>query len=359
MSRRGKHFLAILAVAFGIFSPAARAHLVGDAEHDRVARLFAREFPGMRIVSQAAAKSSGAAGVRGTPAPEEAALFAPFAPAVRVRSDEQFLYVESNGLPAHTMMVGITAWQQQVPLPQPYAGANAWRIPLHPQPSPNPVSIKDRFLRGAIALAANGIPIFNPQNNRGEISAEIGELDQWGGHCGRADDYHYHAAPLHLQALLGPRLPVAVALDGYAIYGLAEPDGSAPQGLDAFNGHQTAALGYHYHASFKYPYVNGGFHGVVVERGDQVDPQPRARPVREAGAPLRGARITEFRETSPQHYELVYTMNGREAEIRYGVEADGSFPFEFSENGSVRREVYRPRGEADGAARKGKKAREE
>jgi len=30
--------------------------------------------------------------------------------------------------------------------------------------------IKERFLRGAIALGVNGIPIFNPQNNRGEVS---------------------------------------------------------------------------------------------------------------------------------------------------------------------------------------------
>jgi len=33
------------------------------------------------------------------------------------------------------------------------------------------------------------------------------------------------------------------------------------------------------HGSTKYPYVNGGFHGEVVEAGDQVDPQPRAQPV--------------------------------------------------------------------------------
>ena len=131
-------------------------------------------------------------------------------------------------MPAHNMMVGITAWQQQVPLPQPYTGDNAWRIPLNPVPAKTPVAIRNRFLRGAIALAANGIPIFNPQNNRGEVSQDIGELDQWGGHCGRADDYHYHAAPLHLQTVLGQRLPIAYALDGYPIFGLSEPDGSAP-----------------------------------------------------------------------------------------------------------------------------------
>ena len=130
--------------------------------------------------------------------------------------------------------------------------------------------IKGRFLRGAIALAVNGVPIFNPQNNRGEVAQEIGELDQWGGHCGRADDYHYHITPLHLQAQAGKGMPVAYALDGYPIYGLTEPDGSPVGKLDACHGHEAPG-GYHYHASNQYPYVIGGFHGEVVEAGEQVE----------------------------------------------------------------------------------------
>ena len=272
--------------------------------------------------------------------PAQAAVFVAFAPRVSVRWDERFLFVESNGLPAHNMMVGITAWQQQVPLPQKYTGANAWQLPLVPVPAKVPLSIKGRFLRGAIALAANGVPIFNPQNNRGEVSAEIGELDEWGGHCGRADDYHYHAAPLHLQDAVGKGQPIAYALDGYAIYGLAEPDGSAPAGLDAFNGHATAALGYHYHASKKYPYVNGGFHGEVVEREQQVDPQPRAQPVRRDQPPLRGAKITGF-ETDVNHYKLSYEVGGDKRAILYSANADGTFPFEY-QNGSAgtTKEIY-------------------
>ena len=34
-----------------------------------------------------------------------------------------------------------------VPVPQPYTGANAWRIPLNPVPAQTPASIKTRFLR--------------------------------------------------------------------------------------------------------------------------------------------------------------------------------------------------------------------
>ncbi len=276
--------------------------------------------------------------------PPQAAPFAAFGPKVVVRSDDRFLYVESDGLPTHPMMIGITAWQQQVPLPQSYTGANAWRLPLAPTPAKEPASVRNRFLRGAIALAANGIPIFNPQNNRGEVSADIGELDQWGGHCGRADDYHYHTAPLHLQAVLGTALPIAYALDGYAIFGLKEPDGSTPAGLDAFNGHATPTLGYHYHASTRYPFVNGGFHGEVTEAEGQVDPQPRARPVRESLTALRGAKITGFEAVGSNAHRLTYTVNGETRSVLFAVNADGSFPFEFQDGrGGTVKQVYTAR----------------
>ena len=283
-------------------------------------------------------------------------LFRSFEPRVKTHADEKFFVVESDGLPAHNMMVGITAWQQQVPLPQPYFGNNAWQFPLAPVPAAQPQTIKNHFLRGAIAIAVNGIPIFNPQNNRGEVSAEIGELDQWGGHCGRADDYHYHAAPLHLQSVVGRALPLAYALDGYAIYGLAEPDGSSPQNLDAFNGHSTAALGYHYHASTKYPYVNGGFHGEVTEAGQQVDPQPRAQPVREALPQMRGAKIVAFTNSPDKKFlSLGYTVNGRPGSVNYTNVANGQWKFRFvNTDGTSREETYSARSRpAGGGLRRG------
>ena len=309
----------------------ASAH---DANGEPHPALDAAVKPAPLLLAQATVpkdRPEGARTVR-TNRPAQAAAFEAFAPKVSVRWDGKFLFVESNGMPAHNMMVGITAWQQQVPLPQNYTGTNAWQIPLTPVPAKEPRSIKGQFLRGAIALAVNGIPIFNPQNNRGEVSQEIGELDEWGGHCGRADDYHYHAAPLHLQKVAGKGQPIAFALDGYAIYGLTEPDGSQPGGLDAFNGH-TTAIGYHYHGSTKYPYVNGGFHGEVTEAGNQVDPQPRAQPVRQDQPPLRGAKITAF-ETTGNSYKLSFEVGGEKRAIRYTVNADGSVPFEF-QNGSA------------------------
>ncbi len=276
-------------------------------------------------------------------APIQAEAFLAFSPRVRVRWDDGFLYVENRGMPDHGMMVGITAWQQQVPLPQDYTGDNAWRIPRHPVPATQPRSIRNQFLRGAIAVAVNGIPIFNPQNNRGEISNDIGELDQWGGHCGRADDYHYHAAPFHLQQTVGKSRPIAFALDGYPIYGLEEPDGTSTGKLDEFHGHETASLGYHYHASRTYPFVQGGFHGEVAEREGQVDPQPRARPVRPSLTPLRGARITAFSaDESARKYELGYTVGGRPGSVAYEQSTEGVWTFVYRQpDGTERRELHR------------------
>src|ERR1041384_3867001 len=146
--------------------------------------------------------------------PELAAIFKPFDKKVALNWDKQFLYVDSDGMPEHAMMVGITAWQQQVPLPQPYTGDNAWRLPLHPVKADKPVSAKTHFFRGAIALAANGVPVFNPIQNDGHPDpSPAGELDDPGGHSGRADHYHYHIAPMFLEKIVGPGKPIAVALD--------------------------------------------------------------------------------------------------------------------------------------------------
>jgi hypothetical protein len=145
------------------------------------------------------------------------AAFAPYTNKVSTRFDDTYFYVESDGIPEHQMMVNITAWIAQVPLPHPYNGDNAWSIPLSPEYAEDPISIQTDFQRGAIAIAATGIPIFNPLNASGLISKKIGELDDFGGHSGRADDYHYPAAPLHLENTAGN--PIAYAFDGFAVYG--------------------------------------------------------------------------------------------------------------------------------------------
>ena len=307
------------------------------------------EIKPAQVASAASSLNLAAAAVANAAnAPSAAKPFLSF-PRLELKWDKDFLFVGSNGLPDHNMMVGITAWQQQVPLPQNYTGDNAWRIPLYPVAAKTPALVEGHFLRGAIALGVNGIPIFNPQNNRGEVSYEIGELDKWGGHCGRADDYHYHIAPLHLQEVVGKGMPIAYALDGYPIYGLTEPDGSPVGKLDECHGHEDAKVGYHYHASTKRPYLQSAFHGEVVEAEGQVDPQPRAQPVRPDTAPLRGAEITSFESTGSNGYKLIYQVGGQKRSISYSINSDGTYPFEFNNGGDdIVKEVYTSRGGGGG-----------
>ena len=267
--------------------------------------------------------------------------FDEFASTVKVFASGDYWQIESNGLPAHNMMVGITSWQQQVPLPMTYKGSNAWQLPKQPALADNPISAKTSLYRGAIALAVNGVPIFNALNNRGEDAFLVGELDKWGGHCGRADDYHYHVAPLHLATIVGSAKPIAYALDGFAIYGSTEPDGSTMKKLDAYNGHVGTDGVYHYHGTTTYPYINGGMRGVIRGVvGDQVDPQPSAKPFREAGAPLQGATITNFSSPKTGQYALEYSQSGKTGLVEYTV-SDTAVAFTFtSPTGTVTTEKY-------------------
>jgi hypothetical protein len=175
-------------------------------------------------------------------------LFEPFLDQLSVACDEQYLYVDADGLTDAQMMVGITAWNQQVPLPQPYTGTNAWRIPLNPVEAATTTATNGQ---GAVAMALNGVPIFDPTQQDGVYAEDrdpylIGELDTCGGHAGRGDDYHYHAGPICLvEELAADGEAVAFALDGYPILGFHEAGGTEPASLDACGGHDHNEVGYH------------------------------------------------------------------------------------------------------------------
>ncbi|KAK3582619.1 hypothetical protein CHS0354_024173 [Potamilus streckersoni] len=237
------------------------------------------------------------------------------------------------------MMVGITNWQQQVPVPHSFTGSNAWSVPLQPTFETTPKS--------AVAIAANGIPIFNPLNNRGEDAKIIGELDNWGGHCGKADDYHYHVAPLHLSSTAYPHFPIAIALDGFAIYGSTEPDGTSVQPLDENNGH-IYKNSYHYHGINSYPYIMGSMRGKVATDPsttapeNQITPQPSFSPVREAQSPLNGASIADFSALSTRSYKLTYQLSGNNGYVEYSWdETEKNFTYKLtSPSGAVTNNTY-------------------
>ena len=262
--------------------------------------------------------------------------FAAFKPSISTSSDNNYFYIASTGIPSHNMMIGITNWQQQVPIAQPYTGTNHWSIPLAPVYAATPVSTKTNFMKGAVALAVNGVPIFNALNNRGEDSFLIGELDQWGGHCGKGDDYHYHAAPLHLSATSGLK-PIAFALDGFAVYGAKEPDGSTMKTLDESHGHVGSNSVYHYHGTNDYPYVVGSMKGKVnVDPStpapeNQIIPQAFSNPLRPALTPLNGASITAFSAPTATSYLLTYKIGVKTGSVQYSWTTANLYTFTFTD----------------------------
>jgi hypothetical protein len=246
--------------------------------------------------------------------------FAPFASTVSTSWDNTYFYVNSKGIPNHIMMVGITGWQQQVPIPQCYIGTNAWRIPLNPTIALTPVPVnKDHFGIGAVALAANGVAIFNLYTTSGQDSYATGQLDNYGGHCGKGDDYHYHTAPLHLisSGQTTATLPIAFALDGFAIYGGLEPDGSPMTPLDGINhGHYGTNGVYHYHGTANpdgsNPQMITNMVGNVNEVNSEIVPQAHSSHVRtENWTPLKAPLlITSCSAKSGNNgYNLSYTWN--------------------------------------------------
>ncbi len=258
--------------------------------------------------------------------------FAAFKPSIGTSWDDTYFYIASTGIPSHNMMIGITNWQQQVPITQPYNGTNSWSIPLQPAYATIPLSTKTNLMKGAVAVAVNGIAIFNALNNRGEDSYKIGELDNWGGHCGKGDDYHYHAAPLHLSAINGIK-PIAFAVDGFPVYGLKEPDGASMIALDTCHGHNGTNGLYHYHGTTDYPYVIGALKGKVTldpattAPENQVIPQAFTKPVRPATSPLSGAAITDFVAVGTNGYLLTYKRGTKNGYVKYSWDANNKYTF--------------------------------
>lgn len=253
-----------------------------------------------------------------------------FGTTVSVTCDDAYAYVASQGLPSHQMMNGITASNQQVPLPQDFTGGNAWKIPLNPVRATQPVSYD--IFNGPIGVAVNGVPIFNPDRpgNTGPVDTKVGgELDVCNGHAGRADDYHYHAAPTCMMADIdAARQPLGWAVDGYGIYGFTRADGSTPA-RDACGGETDPATGdYRYHATAAYPYLLGCFTGAPVSAAQM----PKTTPVRPPGNPVAVTNVSLTSETEGWQ-RMTYTTSTGTSAIRYRQVSPRCWDFQFVEPG--------------------------
>lgn len=227
--------------------------------------------------------------------------------------DADYAYVSSIGIPTHKMMDGITSTNLQVPVPQNFLGANGWKIPLKPAIAAQPTSVVD----GPIGVAINGVPIFNPCTqggcSTGGDTKALGQLDVCNGHAGRADDYHYHAAPVCLMsaqpASYWDTHPLGWALDGFAIFGYRDADGAAASRDGVCGGNakpvQNAPSGYSYHVTDDSPYVAACLAGApspdLPNQGSKYRTlrQPPVRPFNVSGMTLTtdetdGYQVLEF-----------------------------------------------------------------
>ena len=168
----------------------------------------------------------------------------------------------SMGTPGHATMNGITASSLQMPLSTHFTGDKAWKLPLTPAIATTTTAVVD----GPVGVAVNGVPIFNPCKQGGCSNGDtkvLGELDACNGHAGRADDYHYHAAPTCLiadkAASYWDTHPIGWALDGFAIFGYNNADGSTATRYAVCGGNTltvpNAPAGYSYHLTDTSPYV--------------------------------------------------------------------------------------------------------
>lgn len=257
--------------------------------------------------------------------------FLPFGDALAVHCDETFMYIEAFTFADHEMMVGITAWNGQVPLPHRLTDDNSWRILLNPELAEQ---VTPTVGQGPIAVAINGVMIFNPTRQDGIYSERsdpylIGELDACGGHSGQGDDYHYHIAPVclveHLAEDSDGILPIAYAMDGFPIYGFTNVDGVTPD-LDECNGEFDDDGNYHYHATETYPYINGCFKGAF-----DMSLQPSAHPIRPAGSPTQ-VLITALYQDDEGWVHMEYEYQGTLLSINYRELDDSCFEYEFVDN---------------------------
>ena len=110
--------------------------------------------------------------------------------------------------------------------------------------------------------------------------------------------------------------------------------------LDEFNGHFDSKKNYHYHGTKTYPYINGGFKGVVQEIEGQVDPQALTKAFRPAGAPLKGATISSCEQIDSNSFILTYQLNSQSYQVKYKATLT-NVDIEFIDpSGNIRKESY-------------------
>lgn len=257
---------------------------------------------------------------------------------VTVTCSDSHATLTSDTYPDHDLMTGIVGTNEQVPVPAEYGAP----VILASRLGTTPLT-RD----AALGVAVNGVPIYD-YTGGGEMSeadlahhqaqhdtVQTAQLDVCGGHAGRGDDYHYHAAPtcmIEQMTNAGDAAIIGWAFDGFPIYGDANPDGTAiAEGdLDVCNGQADDTFGYRYHTSPDAPYIIQCLMGEVPD----FDALPRVRPLSAAtgrGAepgrpPQGGVEDLVFTQNDDGTRSMDYTFRGEPYFIRYApADADGCY----------------------------------
>jgi hypothetical protein len=188
---------------------------------------------------------------------------------VRLRHDDRFLLVESQGYPNHPTALFPNSRNPNTIRVQQFK----FRFPLEPKKS----DTITRVPMGPIGMALNGVVFYNPFEAGGRNAVE-GYSEVWlDSCCGHPDQrgvYHYHKYPSCVKTPFPDEGKahspiIGFAFDGFPVYGPYEEKGvlakdlKGERALDVCNGHSDAERGYHYHVTpGKFPYILGGYHGV-------------------------------------------------------------------------------------------------
>jgi len=150
----------------------------------------------------------------------------------------------------------------------------SYTLPYNPTPAASPGCLTG----GRVAIAVNGVSIFDALDALGHDAVAREGQDACHGHPDQSSTYHYHGWIFACVTDAGSASTnsslLGYALDGYGIYGpwsngkvLTTADLDECHGITSsvlWHGAQTSI--YHYVATYDFPYTIGCYHGTAVHQ---------------------------------------------------------------------------------------------
>ena len=170
-------------------------------------------------------------------------------------------------------------------------------LPLNPTLAATPSCLD----LGTIAVALNGVSVYNALDGAGRDAPAYEILGLCTGHPQQSGAYHYHSASACQKEAhtLGHTL-TAYAMDGFGLFGLYDGQGQeiTNADLDECHGHThdidwdgAGISSYHYHLTNAFPYTIGCFRGSEVVEQTQSEPQGPSDPGPVGGGPGPGGGL--------------------------------------------------------------------